>query len=150
MAKYTCDACGEEPGTFMVSNTDNGQTQALGVLCLCMLGLTTLYNVDIDALDAATKALGYQLSKAERDKRKAAEVPEFDVNRPIATVTETAPRPPGDESTSSSGEESASQLVDKPIRDEAAYWDGLPAELGLRDPNPDRILAVPEDDPPPY
>lgn len=95
MTEYTgpaCDGCGEEPGLFMIIPPSPGVMGNFGYLCLLMLGLTSMAQADLETLDEAVKAMGYQVSAAEKKRRKDAEIPEVDGSRTIAEIVESGPR----------------------------------------------------------
>lgn len=108
-----CDGCQSELDLFAVSNRQTGDAQFLGPLCLASFGVATLVVSDEAAADLVLKTFGYAPTAATKRARKEAETPEYDANRVIAAVVESAPTPPADESVSSQDDESVDQLVDK-------------------------------------
>lgn len=151
MPTYPCDMCDVEVGLFSVGNMDTGDSKFLGPRCMGLFGTTWLHSLDVDTFDATVKELGYQLTKAERDRRKAAELPDVDPNRTIGEIIESAPRPPGEESTSDLDDESAEQQVDKTPDDGNELMHNVAVEemnrtMGIEPPEP----RVDADDPAPY
>lgn len=90
----------------MISNVQTGQAAYFGLMCLTMMGLTTLKRADEESLDELVKMVGYQVTATEKKARVARAAPDYDPNRTIGEVVETAPRPSGDESVSGQSDES--------------------------------------------
>jgi hypothetical protein len=89
---YQCDLCQEEQAVMGMHNQIDGSVQFVGPNCLPLVGLALVQALPTEVLDGALKQIGYQPSKALRDERKAAEVPEYDAGRTIGEVVESAPR----------------------------------------------------------
>lgn len=123
MPVYQCDLCQEEVARLSVSDMETGSVLFVGMGCAPMFGLTLTQGLEGEVLDAALKTIGYQPSKALRDARKAEEVPEYDPNRSIAAVVESAPRIDTGESVSPDSDESTDQPSDLST-DQPAYFDG--------------------------
>lgn len=140
-----CDGCGEEPGLFMIIPPSPGVMGNFGYLCLLMLGLTSMAQADLETLDEAVKAMGYQVSAAEKKKRKDAEIPEVDGSRTIAEIVETGPRdePPDnavavdlDQAAGSTSEPPADELTSEEFETVADY---LEESTGVRPDRPDEL-----------
>lgn len=112
-----CDICNEEPGTFMVTNTDTGQTNTMGFGCFGLIGLTQFLTGDQTYVDGVLAPKGYAPTAAEKKRRKEEEASNPDPNRTIATITEDQPRPPGSDSTVDQVDSPVSAQVDNDAGD---------------------------------
>lgn len=100
-----CDICGNEPGRWLMHDTDTGDVRGLGADCLPMIGIGLLMQQDPALIDGTLKEFGYQPTKALKDARKAAELPEVDPARIIARVEIPVDPPTDPESTSQQDDE---------------------------------------------
>lgn len=96
-----------------VSDQTTGTTLFVGAACLPMVGLSFIMPLEPEVLDAILKQAGYQPTKATRDARKAAEVPDYPVSESILDVVESAPRIDTGESVSPDVDGQTSPQVNK-------------------------------------
>lgn len=151
MPSGPCDICQDEPATWLMHNTDTGQVQGLGVDCFVLLGLGMAAQKDPDELDGTLKSLGYAPTKATRDARKAAVMPDVDPERTIAEIVETGPRDDDPESTSEQADESTDPQADLSTREPVELMHNVAAEeQALTNPTGDEPATDTGDDPPPY
>lgn len=93
-APVQCDICRELPGRYWVTDSDTGQVTTMCPGCFAMIGMTAFLSGDADLVDGVLKERGFVPSAAEKKRRKDDAEPEYDANRVIAAVVESAPTPP--------------------------------------------------------
>lgn len=151
MPAILCDICDSEPGRLMVGDQETGDQTSWGLACMPLLGLSLVKAMPDEMLDATLKELGYAPTKATRDARKAAQLPEYPISESVLDVVESGPRTEGDESTSNQGDQSPDPLVDKGTVDDGD--DPVsPATKAFFDQarNADKSPGDDDDDLPPY
>lgn len=94
---YSCDSEDGQQATISVGNMLNGETQFLCASCFAALGAALMRELDPDGFAAMHAPVAAEV-KSRKRKVEPVDLTEPDESgRTIATITESEPRPPGED-----------------------------------------------------